>query len=118
MEDISRLPKWAQQRIKDLERERETAVRALNEYVDHRTPSPFYTADLVCTGEETGPSSKRVYIQTHHMTVVHQGVELSILLRDDHIDLGWAASENTMKHVAFVPSSYQQAKLMSKEHMR
>ncbi len=35
--DITRLPKWAQEYIEDLRREREMAIRALNSYIDEQT---------------------------------------------------------------------------------
>jgi len=36
-EQISKLPRWAQDHIKDLARQRETALEALNSHVDNQT---------------------------------------------------------------------------------
>lgn len=119
MEDISKLPKWAQEKIKTLERERENAIRQLNDYLDSQTKSPFYITDLVSTGEaERGPSYKTTYIQTNKMTIFHAGVLLDILLREGQIDLSWGGDHSRLHEIAFIPSSHQSARLVSKENMR
>lgn len=114
---IVKLPKWAQDHIKKLERERETAIRSLNEYVDAQTESPIFYDDLVLTGEEQGPSSKRVYIQSHGIEVIHNGVHLSLLLRDN-IELRCENVKRVTSFVAFVPTSLNAMSLVSKENMR
>lgn len=116
--EVEKLPKWAQEIIKDISRERETAIRALNEYVDSQTPSPFYIDETECLGEQQGPSTKRRYIQAHRITVVYEGVRLDILLRDDTIDLKWGAPNFSMDEIAFIPSSFQSARLVSRDKMR
>ena len=114
---IVKLPKWAQDHIKELERERDTAIRALNEYVDGQTESPIFYDELVSTGEERGPSLKRVYIQSHDIEVIHNGVHLSLLLRDN-IELRCEDVKRAMNFVAFVPTSLNAMSLVSKENMR
>jgi hypothetical protein len=117
-ERIKKLPAWAQELIADLAREREVAVRALNGYLDGQTKSSFYIDNLECTGENTGPSKKTQYIQTHKMEVEHAGVRLSIILRDDRIDLQWEDVNRGMSQIAFVPRSYQSAELVAKGNMK
>lgn len=114
---LGKLPKWAQDHIKTLERERDVAVRSLNEYVDGQTESAIYYDDLISTGEERGPSNKRVYIQTHSIEVEHNGVHLSLLLRDN-IELRCEDLNRAMNFVAFVPTSFNGMSLVSKENMR
>lgn len=109
--DISKLPKWAQSKIANLERERGEAIRQLNRMVDEQTPSSFYIDDTICSGEERGPSYKRRYIQSHDVEVEHLGVHMRVLLRDDHIDLSWGRPDHALGTVVFQPSSYQQARL-------
>ncbi len=116
MTDITKLPKWAQDHIRNLERERDTAIRGLNEYIDNQTKSPFYFSDYLCTGENAGPTSKVVYIQTNQMTVEHAGVQLDLLLRDGYIDMNWSGEHRV--EVAFIPQMHQSARLVSKENMR
>lgn len=114
---IVKLPKWAQEHIKTLGRERDVANRALNEYVDGQTESPIFYDEFVCTGEEIGPSSKRVYIQSHGIEVIHNGVHLSLLLRDN-IELRCEDVKRGMSFVAFVPTSLNTMSIVSKENMR
>lgn len=61
--DTAKLPKWAQEHIRKIEREREVAVRALNQYVDDQTPAAFYVDEPESTGEQVGPSFKKRYFQ-------------------------------------------------------
>ena len=119
-EQIAKLPKWAQERIHDLERERNESVKALNQHIDGQTPSPFYTDQAICTGEVPGAAFKRTYYQAGwHMNVVCAGVKLQIVLRDDRgIDLQWSAADCPSDEVAFIPASYQKAELVSREHLR
>lgn len=117
-EQIGKLPKWAQDYIKDVERERETAVRVLNECHDTQTPSSFYIDRLECTGEEVGPSLKRHYIQTYQMSVEHAGVSLRVMAKDKSIQLQWATLNHSSNEIGFIATSFQMAELKSKENMR
>ena len=122
MTDVAKLPKWAQEHIGKIERERDVAVRALNAFCDEQTKSPYYVDDHICTGEEQGPVVKTRYIQTHKMTVSYCGVELNILTRtfsnEKRIELQWNATDIRTREVAFIPTSYQAGYLVAKEHMR
>ncbi len=55
MNDLSKLPKWARERITNLERQRDEAVRQLNEFCATQTPSGIWVDELVSTGEQAGP---------------------------------------------------------------
>jgi|GEM_PF-5643238 hypothetical protein len=96
-EQIEKLPKWAQDRIRDLEHERELSVRSLNEFVDGQTESRIWVDELVCTGERAGPTTKRHYIQSRKITImvgkteVHMGLDL-----DDSSRLGINCGGRTM----------------------
>jgi hypothetical protein len=116
-EKIKKLPKWAQEIIRNLERERAEAINTLNRYVDDQTESPFYSDDSVSTGETQGPTTKRKYFQAYRMNIKHNGVSLGITLRDN-IELKWEDDNRDLKEVAFVPTSFQTAELVSKENMR
>lgn len=120
--NLDRLPRWAQEYIHKIERERDVAIRELNEWVDSQTKSPFYIDEVVCTGETQGPSTKRRYVQAHSIAVDFGGVELRVLLRDSHgperIELSWNSTDRIGKHVGFIPVSFQQAELRSQGNMR
>lgn len=121
-EQLSKLPKWAQDHIRDIARQRETAVNVLNEFVNDDTPSPFFFEDYACTGECQGPSNKRRYIQAHSVTVVWRGVELRVSANDygnsgRGIGLSWGTEGGRHQDVAFIPSNYLSARLVSKEDM-
>jgi hypothetical protein len=115
--ELNKLPKWALQKITDLIRERETAIRALNEHLDNQTVSPFYSDDYEILGEKVGPSSKIKYFQAHKMKVRHAGVDLDIYLRDEYIQIKYGVGYS-MQDVCLQPESYQQFKLISKNNMR
>lgn len=114
---LNRLPAWAIKYIETIKRERNTAIVALNDFVDGQTPSPIFYDEWTSTGENRGPSSKRVYVQSRNVEIVHAGVHLQVCLRDN-ITINWEDENNSTKHVAFVPTSFHAASLISKENMR
>jgi hypothetical protein len=121
-EQIAKLPKWAQDHIQNIERERFTAVRALNEYCDETTKSPFVIEDSVCTGESTGPSTKRRYIQAPSMKVEYGGVELRISANDYNgrrgIELSWSTLNYGHDDICMSPLCRNSVELITKEAMR
>lgn len=124
-EQIAKLPKWAQDHISKLESERFVSVRTLNEFCDAQTKSGIYFDDLVCTGERTGPSAKRKYVQTNKIEVEHAGLQLSVHLsrRDDSqrsfgIQLQWSTLKRMCSHVAAMPTAFNTLELVAKENMR
>lgn len=123
--DLSKLPKWAQEHIATLERERDVAIRELNEWVDSQTPSPIYIDEMVCTGETKGTTTKRRYVQTRRLTIEYAGVELDVFLAPEHdgsrdfgIHLSFSTPDHSLGQVAMIPISFQQVVLIAKENMR
>lgn len=122
---INKLPRWAQRHIEELQRQRDEAVRELNEWVDHQTPSPIFINEYVGIGEQRGPSEKRRYIQGRGLSIEWQGVSLDILLakddsqRDDGIEIRWGGERRLSgSMVAMIPKSFQMVSLVAKENMR
>jgi hypothetical protein len=119
---IEKLPAWAREHIKDLQRQRDLAVRSLNEYCDTQTPSPFFTSDMESTGEQKGPTIRKRYIQAYKIIVEHEGVSLKVMVRpgdSKKIELQWGVAEGRItEDIAFVPCSFQAADLIAKENMR
>src|SRR4051812_4329362 len=86
---ITKLPVWAQDYIKHLESERETAVKKLFEFNDAQTPSNVFIQDHVCVGEGTngperdptkkgGPTFFRHYIQTKRVQFILPRAEMEL----------------------------------------
>jgi hypothetical protein len=123
-EEATKLPKWAQEKVKSLSRERDIAVRELNEYLDTQTPSPVMVEEHPCIGEARGPSYKTRYIQAKDVKFVWQGVELTVSLRergpqpDTGIQLSWSDEKRGIAHVCMMPLSFNRVQLITKENMR
>jgi len=120
-EKIKKLPKWAQELIQDIGRERDSAIDALNQFTDSQTESCIWHEKWPCTGEggKRGPVPKRRYIQDYKMDFEFEGVHLTVLLREDSgIDLSYSSVDRHHGDVALVPRSFQQVYLVSKKHMR
>lgn len=123
-EQMAKLPKWAQDHIKTLERERETAVAALLRHTDEQTPSPISIPTMECIGVTQGPSQLVRYIQPGLGTEFSwEGVKLRVSLadgrsRDKGITLQWESERRGLEHVCMLPLSFQQVQLIAKENMR
>ena len=109
MRDTSKLPKWAQEHIRDLERQRDTAVKSLKEWTDSQTPSAFSVDELVCTASP--PELYRRYIQGHQMDINHAGMLARIMLRDDTIEISYGPEDRAIGDVVLQPYSFQQVRL-------
>jgi hypothetical protein len=118
-EQLARLPKWAQQEIRKLQRQRDAAVRKLNEMEDSQTPSRVWTEDIVHLADK-GPQFVRQYFQAEKLEIEHAGVSLSI--RGLHhgskqINLTWNAVSRAIGPIYFVPEAFQQARLVAPENV-
>lgn len=105
-EQIERLPKWAQDHIETLTRERNEARRRADETFESQKPTPFFTLDMV--KNERGDWEQRPrYLDIQGMLHIEvDGVNLSLTLRESvhrvigedgkvetkpyqYVDLGW-----------------------------
>lgn len=116
MGDIARLPKWAQEHIRDLTRQREVAVKALHDWSDAQSVQPISVSEMECIGPGT-PEHFTRYIKGRYVTVKWIGVELNLLLREDAVQLSWGMTDRSCGEVAFIPTSFQQARLVPKDLM-
>jgi len=89
--DITKLPRWAQERIRILERERAEAIGALNRFMNSQTVTPIFYEDFVNTGEKNGPISQRRYMQTNRVTFRLGKEEIEVTLRNGGLEVsaGW-----------------------------
>jgi hypothetical protein len=121
---IEKLPKWAQDEFRSLQRERDTAVRKLQEYEDSQTESPISYTSLVSDGAaDVGPTIRTRYINgTNKIEFEHRGVHLRVMLTEsgshhsDGIWLQWG--NNIMGDIAMIPDGYQSVRLIANENMR
>ncbi len=124
MSDTTKLPKWAQEHIKDLHRQRDQAISALNKLTDAQTPASFYVDDHVGTGEEAGPTMKRRYFQGSRISIAHAGVLVDVILSRENdsqrpfgVCLQFSSEERHLGYVALIPTGFNQVALVSKNHM-
>ena len=118
MPNLENAPKWIQMLVANLKRERDTAIQALNKWNDSQTPSKIWAEDIVCLGEQKGPSFKKHFIQSRRVTIEHAGVHLDILIRDQQIELGWSGLDHGMDEIALIPESFQKCRLLHPKNMR
>lgn len=121
--EISKLPKWAQGHFADITRQRDAAVQALKQFEDEQTPSDIFFEDMICDGENIGPTPRKRFIQSHDVNIVAHGVHLRVstqygLTNDESIILQWDTGRGLTGEVAFIPVSYQCARLITKDKMR
>lgn len=67
MNDKTKLPKWAQQAITDLERRTDSAESALKKYLDSKNPSRIWTERGL--SERNYVQDNRVVFQLEHGTI-------------------------------------------------
>ena len=94
---FGKLPKWAQAYIHDLEMSVENGEKALKDYRDSQTPSPFSTMDIVCMTEN---KISHRYIQASNVTCESAGVKVSISPKDDGVDVSFEAATRAAGDVA------------------
>lgn len=118
-EQFNKLPKWAQEEFKTIQRQREEAIKSLNEYVDNQTESPFSVDDYVSTGEEEGPSKKVRYIQAYCVRVKHAGVDLRVYANEDNsIRIQYGKQNYSIGEVALIPVSFQTIEIKASSNLR
>ncbi len=85
-EQIEKLPKWAQDHVKDLERRRDDALSALQHHLGKQYVTPFFFEDMVREAEGNGYKNHRIYLGERWergIGVEFGGVRLSITCRGD-----------------------------------
>ena len=108
--NIEKLPKWAQEYIRDLERQRRAAVAALECFEDSQTESGVFYDEMV-SDKGGGPSFRRRYVQARGMTFQHAGVELDVRLIDGVIALRYNQIGHRLGRVYCCPKSFQHFEL-------
>ena len=108
-EQIAKLPKWAQERIRELKRALEVSRLAMADMLDNQSPSLVWYEDFVCDNATGGPTHRRVYLQTDRIMF---GVDssrrmLTISIDHDEPDL-YKISADSMQ---IMPRSYNSVEI-------
>ena len=115
--NFDKLPRWVREHIEQLDRRAVIAERALKEYKDTQTESPYFYDEYLCIGDGK-PQWYRKYVQTHKISVLHQGVQVDVLLRPDDpsIEISWSNAQN--REVPMIPIAYQKIKIVDKQELK
>lgn len=118
---IKKLPAWAREELKNAERERSVAVRNLQEFLDHQTPSPFFMENYFT--EPVTDKFAKVFVQGYAMVCEAHDIRLRVSMEhgstnNDSIVLQWEDVSRRARDVAMIPLSYHQVRLVAKENMR
>ena len=108
---LHNLPIWAQDHIAMLERERNAAVRRLDEFADSQTKSPIsYEEHLFVDGQWR---NVRRYVQTTRIEIDYANTDLSILCREggseggDCLAIQYGRERRVRSLAVMQPQSYQ-----------
>jgi hypothetical protein len=111
-EQLTKLPKWVQVHLRDLERQREEAIRSLDGFTARQRPSKIWTEDWICDGESRGPTTRKFFVQSNSVNILHNEIELRILCRDEGIDLSWSGPKYSVRDVPMIPKSSNEVYLV------
>ena len=106
-ERILGLPKWAQQYVAMLRRDRDEALKLTAETLDGETQSPVYVDEwtMDCFGMR---GTKRRYFQMHHNLIIeHAGIVMRVVLRDDSLTVQYEDESRMTWDVNMQPTSHQ-----------
>jgi hypothetical protein len=101
MGDIEKLPRWARDHIRTLQRGRDEAHARLERYHDRETPSPFYSIEW----EGDGTKFRRVYYQPHSVCCQSGGVKVELIPREDGVEVVFGGGEFGTGLAALAPQA-------------
>ena len=78
--DLTKLPRYAQDFIQDLQRQRDVAVEKLDQFTDGQTKSRIYVHDFSCT--DSPPEFRKKYVQASRIDMVLSENEEDVLQFD------------------------------------
>src|SRR6516165_3957751 len=100
---VVKLPKWVQDYIRLLQRERDDAIWHYQSQLDDQTASPFFHDTIECC---TGKSEiKRRYVQASHIQCEMSGIVVDVrpYERDGYISVMFSRTDNAIGGVAIIP---------------
>lgn len=95
--------------METLRRQRDEAVRCLNEWRDSQTPAAFSTTDIICDTQP--PRFVKRYFHGRSIEAEHLGIRVSVKLREDCISVDYTEGDDSFHKVTFTPVGYQQFEL-------
>lgn len=113
--DLAKLPKYAQNYIRCVERERDEAIEKCNRLTDHQTKSNIWVEDYGVRGNRC-----REYVQGDSVVIQNGDVSLRVSARrPESIELSWCEGDELygIGDVALIPTAYQQARLVNCKNM-
>lgn len=120
---IQKLPKWAQEHISKLTRERDNATNKCQRLSESQVVTQAWVEDY---GSDAG--HRREYIQGDGIVVQNHGVALCIRYHKSQIgiELSWAASSDPsiscrpydIAEACFLPTAHQQARIVHPKRLR
>lgn len=113
---MAKLPKWAQDYMKDLERQAFVAQRTLREYQDQQTQSEFFVEDY----DSDQAKMTRKYIQTSKVSIQRGALKVDVYCRlhENSIDIAYYDEGRISREVALVPQGLNSVKIILKQDMR
>lgn len=103
------MTKKEQAEMDTLRRQRDEAVRCLNEWLDSQTPAAFSTTDII--RDTQPPRFVKRYFAGRNIEVEHLGIRVSVKLRVDCISIDYMGCVGRSQKVTFTPVGYQQFEL-------
>jgi len=114
-QQFAKLPRYAQNAFHQERRSKHDAEEKIRRLTDTQTKTKIWVEDY---GAEI--DHQREYVQGDAIVIAHAGVCLKVTAyRDQGIELSWSEGDCPYGtgDVAFIPTSYQQARLTAVENM-
>lgn len=122
-EQLAKLPKWVQEHIKSVTRDRDTWKSSALRFSSEQEESPFYSPEFSTEG------IKKRYIATENRRVIveYAGIHAEIFLacKDDGqrlhgIEIGFSAMSHSLSActVALIPRGFNSFQLVHKDNLR
>lgn len=110
------LPQWAQAHIADLQRQRDEAVRTLENFTQEQKPQHFYVETMACLTKGS-PQTVRRYIHGYSIRYEHRGLDFTITEHDDGVSIQYG-QRTGITDILMQPTSFQQFKLSYPEKQK
>jgi hypothetical protein len=87
-EQLAKLPKWAWGHIKNLARQREEAVRKLEDFTEHKKDGNVEVTEISC--HTTPPTIIKARFKSNDVSFIDHGIEVDVGTVPEGIRIRWA----------------------------